>query len=353
MTSKERIILALKHEEADMVAIHDNIWNTTRIRWIEEGLSKDITPSQFFNFEIECFSADGSMQLPTKIIEDTEEYFIERNPEGALVKHWKNIVSTPGYIDFLIKDRKIWEEYKIRLFPNENRVEWEKEKNRYNEARKNCKFICYSGAIGYDQTQNLVGTERLMIAMVEESEWVIDMFKVNIDLHLIMFEEMVNRGFEFDGAFVYDDLGYRNGTLFSKEMYRELIYPYHKRICDFYKVRNIPVILHSCGCVKDLIPYFIEVGFTCLQPLEVKAGMDLIELKKNYGDKLAFMGGIDTRKMNNPDPEIIEEEIKTKITFAKKGGGYIYHSDHSIPDTVSFKDYSRVIELIHKYGSYL
>src|SRR3990167_4873122 len=97
---------------------------------------------------------------------------------------------------------------------------------------------------------------------------------------------------------------------------------------------------------------FIEAGLTCLQPLEVKAGMDLVELKKNYGEKLAFMGGIDVRKMSNPDPKVIEDEIKTKVTFAKKGGGYIYHSDHSVPDDISFPQYCRVIDLVRKYGSY-
>ena len=76
------------------------------------------------------------------------------------------------------------------------------------------------------------------------------------------------------------------------------------------------------------------------------------ELKKKYGDKLAFMGGIDVRTMSAEDPKIIEEEIKTKVSFAKQGGGYIYHSDHSVPDDVSFEQYKRVIELVHKYGRY-
>jgi hypothetical protein len=51
-------------------------------------------------------------------------------------------------------------------------------------------------------------------------------------------------------------------------------------------------------------------------------------------------------------PAVIEEEIKTKVTVAKKNGGYIYHSDHSVPDNVSFQQYQRVIELVRKYGAY-
>jgi len=123
-------------------------------------------------------------------------------------------------------------------------------------------------------------------------------------------------------------------------------------LCDFFKSKDMPIILHSCGRVKEFVPFYIEAGLTCLHPLEVKAGMDLIELKKSYGDVLAFMGGIDVRKMAAENQREIEEEIKTKITFAKKGGGYIYHSDHSVPDNVSFERYKYVIELVHKYGTY-
>jgi len=64
------------------------------------------------------------------------------------------------------------------------------------------------------------------------------------------------------------------------------------------------------------------------------------------------MGGIDVRAMAHPDPAMIEREISTKIPFAKKGGGYIYHSDHSVPSSVSFEQYRRVIELVRKYGAY-
>ena len=80
--------------------------------------------------------------------------------------------------------------------------------------------------------------------------------------------------------------------------------------------------------------------------------MDLIELKRDFGDKLAFMGGIDVRAMADPDPTVIEEEIKTKILSAKKGGGYIYHSDHSVPNNVSFEQYLRVLQLVKEYGAY-
>ena len=159
-------------------------------------------------------------------------------------------------------------------------------------------------------------------------------------------------GYECDGAFIGCDLGYRNGLLFSPRHYNEQLRPTFRRLVDFFHGEGLAVLMHSCGNVKELIPYFIEDGLDCLQPLEVKAGMDLLELKKKYGKDIAFMGGIDVRCMADPDSEVIEREIRSKIPEAKKGGGYMYHSDHSVPNNVSLAQYRRVIELVHKYGRY-
>ena len=80
--------------------------------------------------------------------------------------------------------------------------------------------------------------------------------------------------------------------------------------------------------------------------------MDVRELKAEFGDRMAFMGGIDVRLMSDPNPALIEAEIASKFEVAKKGGGYIYHSDHSIPNTVSFAQYQHVLALVRKYAGY-
>ncbi len=351
MTSRERILLALNHKEADRVPIHDSPWATTVRRWRREGLPENVSPHQYFGYEIVGFGADLSFQFPTQTIEETEDYIIVRNANGALVKNWKNATSTPEMIDFTITTREKWEEHKPLLAWNDKRVNWDAVE-QCRKAREQGQFVVFSAAFGYDKTQGIVGSERLLMALMEDPAWCRDMFETASDMVIQAGEEMMARGFEFDGAWVYDDNGYRNGTLFSPRCYRETLFNAHKRVCDFLHSKGLKVILHSCGCVKDRVPDFIEAGFDCLQPLEVKAGMDVIDLKKKYGDKMAFMGGIDVRKMADPDPNVIEEEIRDKITYAKQGGGYIYHSDHSVPDNVSFSQYCRVMELVEKYGKY-
>ena len=352
MTSRERVTLALQHKEADRVAIQDSPWSTTVRRWHKEGLPAGQSPASFFKYELMNISGNLSLRLPSETIEETEDYTIIRNANGVLRKNWKNSTSTPELLGFTVNSSEAWEKYKPRLKYDESRVNWKNAHAAYENGRKRGLFICYSGAIGYDKWGNIIGPETFLPAMLIEPEWPTDVYMTDAELHIATAGEMLARGIEFDGAFLYDDLGYKNGTFFSRETYREQLFPAHKKLFEFFNSRGIPVILHSCGCVKDFIPQFIEAGLTCLQPLETKAGMDLVELKKQYGDKLAFMGGIDVRAMAADDPAVIEEEISTKVGFAKQDGGYIYYSDHSVPDNVSFEQYKRVIELVHKYGKY-
>ncbi len=352
MTSRERIDAALNFKEADRIAIHDSPWGTAIERWHQEGLPAEVGPIEYFGFEMVGTSPDLTMRLPTETIEETEEYRITRTTNGAVVKNWKHATSTPQTLDFLIKTPADWEEHKPRLEWSSDRVDLEAVRQTEKAAHEKGKWFQLYGAFGYDLVQTIIGSERLLIAMATEPEWVEDIFMTYARLIVTAGEELIGAGIEFDGAWVWDDMGYRNTSLFSPNMFMRYEFPAHKLVYDFFHSKELKVILHSCGCVKDLIPGLLKAGLDCLQPLEVKAGMDLIELKKKHGAWLAFMGGIDVRAMANPDPAVIEEEISSKISVAKKGGGYIYHSDHSVPDNVSFQQYCRVIDLVHKYGTY-
>ena len=352
MTSQERIALALSHQEADRVALQDSPWGTTIERWHREGLPADVGPDQYFGYELTGVGFDNTMRLPAETVEETEEYIIQRDALGALSKNWKHATSTPERIDFTVTSRALWEEYKPRLAWSADRVDLDAARQAEKTAREQGKWFYFSSAFGYDYLQAMVGSERLLVALATEPEWAQDMFDTIGQLACTGLEAMLGAGIQFDGCFMFDDLGYRNATLFSPAMFRRYEFPSQRRFYRLALSHGLPSILHSCGRVTEHLPALIEAGLTCIQPLEVKAGMDLIELKQQFGEVLCFMGGIDVRKMAHPDPALIEEEIATKVTCAKQGGGYIYHSDHSVPDNVSFERYCRVMELVKKYGSY-
>lgn len=352
MTSHERMKRVYEHKEPDRVPMLDSPWGSTIARWHKEGLPANASVGDFFEFErIAHIGVDNSPRYPSQVVEETDEYVISTTAWGATIKNWKHKTSVPEFIDFKIKDRKSWEEAKSRMIPTPDRINWDYIKSNYTRWREQGFWIVAGAWFGYDVFSSWhVGTERMLMAMVLEPDWCMDMFDHALSVNLKLLEMIWDEGYTFDCLEYPDDLGYRNGLLFDLETYRNVLKPFHKKSCDWAHERGMKVMLHSCGNVNDLIPDLIDAGFDGLNPLETKAGMNLIELKEKYGSKLVLQGGIDVRKMTESDQ--IEEEIRTKITKAKVGGGYIYHSDHSVPDSVSFADYCRVIQLVRYYGRY-
>jgi uroporphyrinogen decarboxylase len=112
------------------------------------------------------------------------------------------------------------------------------------------------------------------------------------------------------------------------------------------------VIVHSCGCVESLIPGLLEAGMNCLQVIEVKAGMDLLKLYQQYGERLSFMGGIDVRVLYTNDRKQIDAELEAKIPVVMGHNGYVLHSDHSIPCTVDYDTYRYFVRRGLELGTY-
>jgi uroporphyrinogen decarboxylase len=155
-----------------------------------------------------------------------------------------------------------------------------------------------------------------------------------------------------DGIWYYEDMGFKQRPFMSPEMYMDLVQPGHKLTFQYAHSKKLPVIIHSCGFVEALVPGLIDAGMDCLQVIEIKAGMDLLKLYREYGDRISFMGGIDVRELYSNDKERIFSELERKIPFVKGKNGYVLHSDHSIPNTVDYKSYRYFIEKGLELGKY-
>jgi uroporphyrinogen decarboxylase len=343
---------ALQHREGDRVPVSDFPWGTTEERWHGEGLPTGVSAADHFGFELWGFWADSSLQLETRTLEDTDRYTVATGADGQTVRNWKGRTTTPELVDFAVTSAAQWAEVRSRMEYNDRRVDWAAARAGYERARARGQFTYLAWGPGFTKVCNMVGPERCLMAMVEDPGWVKDMFMTDARLCAAIAEEVLGRGLDVDGGWIFDDLGFKLKGFFSPDLYRQLLQPAHRLICDVMKRHGKPMILHSCGYVTEFVPLFIEAGFDCLQPLEVKAGNDLLALKQRYGGRLALMGGIDARAMADPDPAVIEREIATKVPLARQGGGYLFHSDHSVPDNVSFQQYCRVMELAARYGTF-
>ena len=137
----------------------------------------------------------------------------------------------------------------------------------------------------------------------------------------------------------YDDLGMQDRPLISPAMYRRLVKPRHARIIETIKTRTkAKVFMHSCGAVSELIPDIIEIGVEILNPVQVSAaGMgNTAELKRRYGKNLAFWGGVCDSQQVLPFGTLaeIQEETRRRISDLAPGGGFVFAPIHNIQDDV-------------------
>jgi uroporphyrinogen decarboxylase len=352
MTSHERFKRMFEHREADRIPIIDSPWDTTVERWRKEGMPGDVYWADYFGVDQTAdIGADNSPRYESKVIEQTDEYRIYTTSWGATLRSWKHATSTPEFMDFTIKDPDSWRKAKARMVPSRDRVNWDDLEKNYKTWRREGRWVTAQFWFGFDVTHSwAVGTERVLMAMAEDPEWCVEMFNHELDVDLALFSMVWDAGYTFDEIHWPDDMGYKLNQFFSLNMYRELVKPVHKRAADWAHARGVKVQLHSCGDVRPFIPELIEIGVDCLNPLEVKAGMDPIAIKRQYGDKLVLHGGINAVLWDNLGA--IEAEMRKVLPVLKENGGYIFSSDHSVPSTVSLAGFRHIVNLAKELGRY-
>ena len=352
MTTRERMKCMYEHREADRVPIWDWPWLSTLERWREEGLPEGTSYSDYFDLDsYVSIWADNTFKYPETILEETDEYIVEKTRWGATVKNWKKRGGVPEHIDFEIKDADSWKKAKGLMVAGRDRIDWSRLERNYTRWRNKGSWIGGHFNFGFDVTHaSMVGTERLLVAMLEEPEWVKDMVDHQLEVCIELHDMIWDAGYHYDEIVWYDDMGYKNKQFFSVDLYRELIKPAHKRACEWAHRKGIKARLHSDGNILPFIPEFIEIGVDMLNPLEVKSGMEPVKIKKEFGKIIALHGGLNAALFS--EPEKMWVEMKRVIPELKKNGGYVIASDHSIPETVDFKEFAEFIRLAKELGQY-
>lgn len=352
LTSHDRYERMYNHMEADRIPIIDNPWKTTIERWNIEGLPANTNFAEFFDIDrVSNINVNNSPLYETRTIEETDKYRIFTTDWGATLKQFKHAESTPDFLDFTITGPDKWQEAKKRMIASPDRIPWDYLKTNYKKWREEGHWIEANFWFGFDVTHSwAVGTETFLIALMEEPEWCMDMFNTYLDVDLALYDMLWDQGYTYDCITWPDDMGYKNAQFFSVKLYRELLKPVHQRAIEWAHKKGIKAHMHSCGDINPLVPELIEIGLDALNPLEVKAGMNPVELKKKYGDKLVLHGGVNAVLWDNI--EAMEAEMRTIIPTMKESGGYIFSTDHSVPSNVSLENFRYIVELVKKLGTY-
>ena len=352
MTSRERLRTTLSHREPDRIPMCEIcFWPQTVERWHGEGLPAEQSPAGHFGLDTIAISGPNcSLGLPVQLIEEGEDWKLERDADGATHKVWKDNYAPPCEVDHLIKTPQDWAQHRDRLQPTDDRLGALAQ--HYSQAAANGQFSTFDPVEPVWWVLRTLGMERALMVMVEQPTWFEEMVATQAEMSLELLRKLLAQGVTPDAVWFFSDLCYRNGMLFSPRVYREHVLRYHQRFAELCHEHDMFMILHCDGDVSEFIPLLMEAGFDCIQPLEARAGNDVRRYKPLYGDRISFFGNTDMDVLARGDREEITHEVATKVEAAKVGGGYIWHSDHSVPPTVSLESYSLAVEVGRRHGEY-
>jgi uroporphyrinogen decarboxylase len=345
-----------ERRDHDRVPRYESFWDETVARWQTEGFRGDYAAAlEFVQPDMWRIGWSWPVCFPgqDKLVDEDKETKVIRDAQGKLVRYWKGKSGTPEHLGFDCDTRDKWEKtYKPALLDSGLQVDPEVFRRKYKIGLERGLWTHLSGVEGFEQTRALMGDEITLMAMAEDPDWIRDVSRTFTNVLLRNYDAIMATGIQPDGLWIYGDMAFNHATMCSPQMYRELIWPDHKRLADWAHAHGMKFIYHTDGDVNAVMDLYVEAGFDCLQPLEAKAHMDIRKLCPKYGEQLAFFGNIDVMVMMTNDRAKIEHEVREKLAAGMATKGYAYHSDHSVPPQVSWDTYKFIIQLIEKYGRY-
>lgn len=342
MTGKERFTNTLALKPVDHSPCYEDLWGETFHLWHNAGLiPDDYVPH--FNLDLRragWLNSTADLDFKPVILEETEDTQLILDGNGAQLRQHRRNSTTPEHVNFSVTERLAWEEKaKPRLLKTDRRrFNLEEYRKERVIADKNQEFFCWCGVGPFEQMHPICGHEHMLVGMALDPDWVKDMVMTYVDLTIRHLDILFAEGGLPDGAFIFEDMGFKERPFMSPEMYEDIVEPGHKRLFGYLHGKGLKVIVHSCGFVEPLVPGLIRAGMDCLQAMEVKAGMDMPRLAKQYGKQIAFFGGVDARALISNDRAILDAEMDRAILpLMEMGCSYVLHSDHSIPPEVKYE----------------
>ncbi len=364
-----RMNKTLNHEESDRVPISDFFWGSFTERWRRElNLPDDANPYDYYDLDwiVTTPNMDPKIQSFETIREDETEVVVKTGFRTTMRKKF----------DFPMPEFIAWDTdtiEKLEAFEFDDPYD----RRRYFEAGDNqiagigdgfqrnspawvetVKTLhkdfpvygsmiecseCLTRLLGQENTLFWMGMypDRLGACINKIGQFYLDCLKAQIEAADGL----------LDGMVIWGDVAYKQTMLFDPEYWRTYFKPWVKAMIDECHRNDLPVIYHGCGNVELIFEDFIEMELDAYNPLEVKANMDAVNLKRKYGDKIGYCGNNNIQIWETGDKDLIRKEVLRKLNAAK-GGGFIFQSDHSVSSDVSGKTYDYVVKLVREHGKY-
>ncbi len=321
MTEKERVTAAMAHEETDLVPYQMDCLSAAEKKVREHFGEEDLNAvigNHIAMFEPSFYSLFKVEDVGPGRFRDAFGALWELKPGediGTVIDSPLHKPTLKGY-DFPDPDR-IMELESVPAFLERNRS----------------RFIV--GALGfsfYERAWILRGIEPILMDLAGNPSFVEELFDAILEFDLAVVRRMCR--FPVDAFHFGDDWGQQKGLIMGPGMWRRVFKKRLRRLYDAVHEAGLPVSIHSCGDITELIPDLIEIGVNMVSPLQAEA-LDFAFLKREYGRDLTFWGGVSTQKtMPSGSAEDVRVEIRSRKEVLGKGGGYILAPSHELQGDV-------------------
>lgn len=309
--------------------------------WKKQGAREDEINLTAFGFDyIDTFTVGDTNsihRLEPVIIEDNDDYYIGSDHMGRRVKMFKKTSTLPLPLDYPVKDMDSWLKIKHMYEFDESRID-QNQIAQAKQLQKQGTLIKSHILGGFDEPRMLLGEENLCIAYYEDPELIYDIINTISDTSFKVLEK-VSREITIDQLSVHEDMAGKHAPLIGPPLIKEFIKPYYRRIWDCLNARGTKLFNQdSDGNMNCVIDSFIEAGVNVFYPCEPAADMDIVSLRKKYGKKISFKGGIDKHVLRQ-SKEDIKKELEYKLQPIMKTGGIAFSLDHRITNGTPIENY--------------
>jgi uroporphyrinogen decarboxylase len=365
----DRMDKALHHHEPDRVPISDFFWGSFLERWrLDLGLPADTDIYRYYDLDwtVTVPNMDPHIKPFEILEEDAEQVIVRTGFEAVLRKKLHDPM--PAFVQFetdtlekmaAFRFDDPWDERRFFKAGDNQLAGVGDSFSRNTPAWVETVQSLYPtipvyGSIceGYEALWRIIGSERALI-------WIglypdeVGRFVERINAFSL---ELANAQIQaasglLAGMVIWGDVAYRKGMFFSPDYWRRYFKPGVQAIVELCHAKGLPVIYHGCGNVERIFEDYIETGIDAYNPLEAKAGLDVVDLRRRYGHRIGFCGNMDVTTWAQASEEELKRTVLTKLNAAK-GGGYIFASDHSVPTNISGQRYEQVVRWVREYGRY-
>ncbi|MBU0716300.1 MAG: hypothetical protein KJ964_13170 [Verrucomicrobia bacterium] len=212
-------------------------------------------------------------------------------------------------------------------------------------AGKGERFVV--GCIGFslfERAWTLAGMENVLMAMVADPDFIHTLLDRILAYNLRVIENACR--LDIDAMEFGDDWGQQTGLIMGPELWRQFVYPRVRQMYQAVKARNKFVFIHSCGKVQEIFPDLIEAGLDVFNPFQPEV-MDPVTMKKQFGRRLVFFGGISTQRLL-PFGTVaqVKKEVRELLKVVGEQGGYIAAPAHAIPGDAKPENIAAMLDVL-------